>query len=204
VAAIAVAGVAVLAGLLDDAEWSEAGPGISRTASDMPSAGETSASEAPSAQPSAETSQAAAGEAGSGPGNPLPLGSRAEHGDWRVMVNLVELDATEAVLAANRFNAAPAAGNQYALVNITVAYLGAGSSEPFGEVGLEYITADGVGLAEAWASAPGALDQMEEIDAGGARSGNLVFEIPTATAAEGVLAVDLGFLTEARFYFAVT
>ncbi|SDL36291.1 hypothetical protein SAMN05216298_3615 [Glycomyces sambucus] len=70
----------------------------------------------------AEEEEAATGD-GTSPESPLPAGSAVEITDW-TLNGTVELDATEAVLAANEFNSEPAEGNQYGLITLEGTYNG--------------------------------------------------------------------------------
>jgi hypothetical protein len=60
--------------------------------------------------------------------NPFPIGTRAAGTTWAVTVNNTNFDAWAALQAANQFNSPPSAGGQDVLANLTVTYLGAGSS----------------------------------------------------------------------------
>ena len=61
--------------------------------------------------------------------NPIPLGQPGAVGNgWTVAVTNVYPDATAAVLAANPYNDAPAAGNQFFMIAVTATYSGSGSS----------------------------------------------------------------------------
>lgn len=123
--------------------------------------------------------------------NPHPLGTAITQGDWTVTVNSVTLDATPAVLAENQFNEPPAEGNQYLMVNLTATYNG---DDPQGHtpwVDVEYVTVEGntLNTYDHSAVTPDQFDSGSTLYTGASTTGNMVFEVPTATADEGTLAV---------------
>ena len=135
--------------------------------------------------------------------NPYPLGSTIENAEWRVVVNSVTLGATDAVLAASSFNEPPAAGSEYIVVNYSTTYLG---SDPDGGIPafvvLEYVTADGttVNSFDTFVLPPEpAFDTTGTLYTDGTASGNVVFAVPSASAAEGVLAIQMGFVSDKVF-----
>ncbi|WP_429387383.1 hypothetical protein [Paenarthrobacter sp. TE4293] len=134
--------------------------------------------------------------------SPYPIGSVIESKDWRVVINSVTLAATDAVVAANQFNKAPAAGSEYILVNYSATYLGDdanGQMPAF--VSVDYVTADGntVDGTKTFAVAPESIDSMSTLYKGATATGNKAFEVPSATAGQGVLAVRAGMLGDKVF-----
>lgn len=122
--------------------------------------------------------------------NPAALGAPITSGDWEVTVNEFTADATSTVLAANPFNDEPAAGEQYAVVNLTVTYLGEGSSYA-NEVSAAFVSDSGT-VARSYdnpvvAPTP-ALDG--ELYNGGSATGNIVLQIPDDGA--GLLRLNIG------------
>lgn len=147
------------------------------------------------------TEEDAAAEAGTRE-NPYPIGSVIESDDWRVVVNSVTLDATDAVVSANDFNDPPAEGSQYMLVNYSTTYLG---DDPNGQipasVSVEYVTAENttVNSFDNSVVAPEDIDTISTLYTDGTATGNIVFEVPTGTAGQGVLAVSPGMLGDKVF-----
>ena len=134
--------------------------------------------------------------------NPHPIGSVIESDDWRIVVNSVSLAATDAVVAANQFNDPPAEGSEYILVNYSATYIG---DDPNGQmpafVSVEYVTADGR-TVNAFAKSviePDPIDTTSALYKDGTATGNEAFEVPTATAGQGVLAVRPGMLADKVF-----
>ncbi|WP_231915937.1 DUF4352 domain-containing protein [Microbacterium karelineae] len=136
--------------------------------------------------------------------NPLPLGSTVDSDEWSITVNSVTLGATDAVLAENQFNDPPADGDEYILVNVTATYIGADSGMPAIGTGVEYVTADGVTISgdDALAVAPDAFDSMAELYTDATVTGNFAFAVPSASAADGTLAIRAGLLAD-KVFFAV-
>jgi hypothetical protein len=60
--------------------------------------------------------------------NPFPLGTRAANDSWAITVNSTNFDAWPVVQAANEFNSPPSPGGQDVLANLSITYLGAGST----------------------------------------------------------------------------
>lgn len=134
--------------------------------------------------------------------NPSPISSVVESDDWRVVINSVTLAATDAVVAANQFNEAPAKGSEYILVNYSATYIGDdadGQMPAF--VSVEYVTANGttVNGLDKLATAPKAIDTTSTLYKDGTATGNIAIEVPTATAGQGVLAVRPGMLADKVF-----
>ena len=124
--------------------------------------------------------------------NPLPVGSSVESKEWSYKINSVELNGTDAVLAANTFNDAPSDGQQYMLINVTATYNGNDpeGATPFGSVA--YVSADGNTFAshDTLAVAPDAFDQMTTLYEGASTTGNIAIAVPSEGIENGVLAVS--------------
>lgn len=134
--------------------------------------------------------------------NPSPIGSVIESDDWRVVVNSVTLAASDAVAGANEFNDPPAEGSQYILVNYSATYVGDDSNGQMPAfVSLEYVTADGrtINSFDKTVIAPDAIDSSNTLYKDGTATGNVAFEVPSATVGQGVLAVRPGMLADKVF-----
>jgi hypothetical protein len=136
--------------------------------------------------------------------NPYPLGTTVSNENWNVTVNSVQLAATEAVLAENIVNPAPDEGDEYILVNVSATYIGNDTGNPAIDLGFGYVTADGVTITglDTFAVAPDALDTLTELYNGGSISGNLVFAVPSATAADGTITARASMLGDDVFFAA--
>lgn len=130
-------------------------------------------------------------------GNPYPLGTALFNEDWQVTVNSVDLNAASKVAAVNGFNEKPDAGHTYALVNVTVTYVGETSGTP-SEIGVAYVTNSGntVNSFDKVAVAPDALES-NELYTGASATGNVALHIPKDD--EGLLRVRPGFLADEVF-----
>ncbi len=135
--------------------------------------------------------------------NPYPIGSVIENDEWRVVVNNVTLAATDTVLAANSFNEPPATGNEYIIVNYTATFLGADAEGAMPAwVIVEYVTADGTTVTsyDSFVMPPDpAFDSTSTLYTDGAATGNIVFDVPSASAGAGVLAIQPGMLSDKVF-----
>jgi len=138
--------------------------------------------------------------AGSSRENPAAIGSVISGADWEIVINSVTLGATDAVLAASPINSAPEAGYEYILVNVTETYTGADTGMPALNT-INYVTSDGVTIdgLDNIAIAPDALDSIAELYTDASATGNIVLAVPSATAADGVLVVTPGLLSDDVF-----
>jgi len=139
--------------------------------------------------------------------NPLPLGSTVMIGtrgapEWEVTVGPATLNATDEVLAENRFNDAPEDGFQYALLKLTVTYVGETSATPWFDINVSYVGADAVTYrsSDYSAVAPDKFSDINELFPGGTGSGNVVIAIPTETATEGTWRIGVSFGTDDIFF----
>ncbi|MGO1948667.1 MAG: hypothetical protein ACTH1D_03485 [Mycobacteriaceae bacterium] len=146
------------------------------------------------------------GGGGDGEGSrsdPFPLGSTVSDDDWSVTINSVDLDAADAVAGANQFNQPAPEGMTYILVNATVAYIGDSDDGEMTWATIEYVTADGNSISssdgDTLAVAPDSLDTLSDVYQGGETSGNVVLTVPADSAAEGVLAVSPGMMSDNAF-----
>lgn len=169
-----------------------------------PSSGAAPAvAEAPAEEEAAVSQpEAVTGDQSSTRENPLPLGTEIKSHEWTVVVNSVTFGATDAVLAENMFNDPPQPGHEYVLINYSVTYTG---SDPNGQsplfVSVNYVTADGVTIdgTETLVVAPQEIDRLTTLYNGGSVSGNIVLQVPSATAQDGVLVVEPGLIEDKVF-----
>lgn len=133
--------------------------------------------------------------------NPAPLGTVIEVTEfgqavYEVTLGASTLDATAAVLAENVFNEAPPEGFQYALIPVTVTYVGTESGTPWLDLSIDFVSAAGTSHTEtdsfAVGPAPSFID-INELFPGGTGTGNIVILIPTENAAAGTWAVSATF-----------
>lgn len=146
----------------------------------------------------ADTEQEAAEAAVGTRENPAPIGSTIEGDDFTVVINSVDLDATDDVMAANPFNEDPPEGSSYAVVNMTVTYTGEDSAYA-AYVVVNYVTAGGevVDSTETLAVAPDPTIGLEELYNGASATGNTALAIPTGDA--GALRVTPGLFADEVF-----
>jgi hypothetical protein len=130
--------------------------------------------------------------------NPFPIGTTIVSADWDVVVNSVNLSANDAVAGANSFNDPAPAGQQYAVVNVTVTYKGEDTGIPY-FVEIDYVTKTGevISTWDSFAVAPDPTFGSGELYAGGASTGNLAFLIPSS--ADGVLRIAPGIFADDVF-----
>lgn len=134
--------------------------------------------------------------------NPYPIGSVIESKDWRIVINSVTLNASKAVIAANQFNDPPAKGSEYMMVNYSATYVGDdadGQMPAF--ISVDYVTADGTTVdgLRSIAVPPKPINTTSTLYKNATATGNKAFEVPSATAGKGVLAVRPGMLADKVF-----
>ena len=148
----------------------------------------------------------ASGDVGSF-GNPVPLGQAAEIAEgWTLRVVGTVPDATERVLAQNRFNDPPAAGRQFFLITVAIANRG---DEPLAAWTAFTVSAVAASSAAYDASEDrcGVLpDELPDaaVVPGGTVAGSICFSVTTEDAASLVLYTDTAFAADdARVHFAL-
>jgi hypothetical protein len=132
--------------------------------------------------------------------NPAPLGTPIESNDWTVVINSVNLDATEAVLAENDFQEAPADGTVYIGINYTVTYTGDDAEGQMpAMVGIEYVTAGGntVDGLDKILLGPEEIDTVTTLYNGASVTGSSYLEVPAPV--DGVVAVRPGMIADKVF-----
>lgn len=133
--------------------------------------------------------------------NPLPLGTTVSSDEWDVTVNSVDLNATDAIMAENPFNEAPAEGEIYVMVNVTAKYKGDDpqGSMPFATIA--FVTPEGneLNAYETVAVAPEEFDNISSLYKDASTTGNIPFLVDEASASEGVLAVEPDMFSKKRF-----
>lgn len=133
--------------------------------------------------------------------NPLPLGTTIEDNEWAVTINSVNLDGDAVVAGANQFNTPADPGKQYIVVNLTATLKADDGDGAIPMVDVEYVSRDGVtsNAYDKVISVDNNFDGLSTLYQGASATGNMVFEVPADSAAEGVLAVSPGILSEKKF-----
>ena len=130
--------------------------------------------------------------------NPAPLGSTlelSEFGDvvYEVTLGPATLNANEAITASNQFNEPPTDGFQYALVPVTLTYVGSETGTPWIDISIEFVSAAGTTHTESDSFAVGptpTLFDINEMYNGATATGNVVIMIPVDSAASGTWTVS--------------
>lgn len=143
--------------------------------------------------------EAAGGGDGTSPESPLAAGSTVEVGDWTIGVSDVTLDATDAILAENEFNEAPAEGFQQAMFTIDGTYNGTETGTLWLDV-VVGVWVDGTFYDGCSNVVPGDLIDTPDVSGGGQASGATCAEIPAGTT-EGVIYVEDLFSLDGTQYF---
>lgn len=156
-----------------------------------------SAADAPAVEIPADEPTDASGEVGTRD-NPAALGATITGKDFDVVINGIQFNQNDAVLAANTFNQEPPAGTAYAVVNATITYKGEDSGFA-AYVGIDFVTAAGnvVNSSDTFAVAPDPAFGLDELYKGASSTGNVVLAIPTDGA--GLIRVRPGMLADEVF-----
>lgn len=132
--------------------------------------------------------------------NPHPLGTTVtDNKNWGMTVNSFTADATAQVLAANPFNSKPDPGHTYALVNVTITYIGANKGTTR-EISIAYVTSAG-NVTNAYDKlgvvAPSNLG-FQQLYNGASITRNEALHIPQGDA--GTVRIRLGYSTDDVFF----
>jgi hypothetical protein len=138
--------------------------------------------------------------------NPTRAGQEALIGTWEISVLGSTPDATEAVLAENDFNAPPADGRQFLMVEIQATNRGIESETPFSALTFSAVGPSAVayGFGDSCGVIPNSFPDFEEVFAGGTITGNLCWSVATADADALLLIVDASFtIDDVRTFFQI-
>jgi hypothetical protein len=123
------------------------------------------------------TSAAAGGEVGT-QGNPIPLGTEAVIGNWKVKVVSTDFNADAAVKDAPAYQA-PDPGSQYVLVTLDAAYTGE-TPDSFGNgVGYQIVGKNGDTFNSVDLALDNSIENSNALVKDGSVSGSLVFAVPS-------------------------
>jgi hypothetical protein len=162
-------------------------PGASAPASETPTATEDAATPSESATTEAPATSDGTAE------NPLKMGATATVGDWTVTVVSVTKNATAKVVKANMFNAKPAKGFEYTMVNVKATYNGDKKGNLGMDLKFSFLGNDSTIYAsyETGVVAPNDLSNTKQVVKGGKVSGSTVLAVPVAVmTAGGLLQVE--------------
>jgi hypothetical protein len=122
--------------------------------------------------------EAPAGD-GTSPESPLAAGSTLEIGDWTVTASEATLDATDAILAADEFNAAPADGFQQSLVTLDGTYNGTETGSLWLDVTFG-VWADGTfyDSIDCMNTVEDQITLVPDVSSGGTSTGSACVEVP--------------------------
>lgn len=137
--------------------------------------------------------------------NPHPLGAEITDDHFTLVVNSVNLDATDEILEFSGLNDPPEEGMVYILVNVTMTYVG---DDPGGErpsADIRYIDVDGNQHRAYYPILfiPDEFDpDMKELKPGESTTGNFHMQAPADSADQGVLNIRLDY-SDGRTHVAV-
>lgn len=141
--------------------------------------------------------------------NPYPIGSTisfTQSGQpfYDITVGAPTLDANAIVAAENQFNEAAPAGQQYALLPLTVTYTGAETGTPGFDISTTFVAADGTTYepSDVTAVGPSELYSINELYPGGTGTGNVIIAIPSADIDQGRWLLKVGFIGRDEVFIA--
>lgn len=127
--------------------------------------------------------------------SPIALGTPTDIGEgWTLTVESADLAGTAAVIEASEFNEPPPEGEEYVLVDLTLAYDGSDdSSSPFDAS--TWIVGDGNVAINSTCpiSLDSQLDEFSDVFQGGSVSGHLCYQVPVDDLDSAVLLAGTGF-----------
>lgn len=126
--------------------------------------------------------------------DPLPPGSWVANDEWKVTLKSVDTDATRKILSENQFNDPPKKDHVYIMANVEVEYLGDDPQGGMPMTKIEFVTSDGNSIAsyETSVIVPDEFFGIETLYKGGKSGGNVAFEVPSADAEKGTIAITPG------------
>lgn len=140
--------------------------------------------------------------------NPAPLGTLIdvkESGQpvWEITPGKAVLDANAIIAAENQFNDVPDAGMVWAMLPLTIKYVGTETGNPFVDISVKFVSSAGTTHEQFDKSAvtPNDLTNLNEMYPGASATGNVAIMIPIADAAAGTWAVA-GSMFGEDFFFA--
>jgi hypothetical protein len=102
---------------------------------------------------------------------------------WKLRVNRSIPNATRSVLKWNKFNVPPRAGDQFFIINITLAYSGGGFDIPFAPTRLSAVGRSNITYTvttDSCGGIPGALHFRSRVRSGRGVTGNICFSVSKA------------------------
>ncbi|TFD75427.1 DUF4190 domain-containing protein [Cryobacterium sp. Sr8] len=140
--------------------------------------------------------------------NPAALGTMInveESGQpvWEITPGKSILDANSVIADANMFNDVPDAGMVWAMLPLTIKYVGTETGNPLIDISVKFVSAAGTTHEQFDKSAvtPNDLSSLNEMYPGASATGNVAVMIPIADAAAGTWAVA-GSMFGEDFFFA--
>jgi hypothetical protein len=132
------------------------------------------------AEPEPTPSPTLANGQGASLDDPIPVGSAAHVGEWKVQVVGYSPNATEAVHRENQFNEKPGTGEQYVLVTLRTTYEGQGSSNLGADQTWSVVSTDGTLYEEAGQVWPDDLSNANKVPSGASAVGNVGFLVKSS------------------------
>jgi hypothetical protein len=139
--------------------------------------------------------------------NPYPIRTMIRPPDgqgWKLRVNRSIPNATRAVLRWNKFNPPPRAGNQFFIVNLTLAYSGKEPTSPFPPTRISVVGRSNVPSTvtdDSCGGIPGQLHFRTRVRTGGSITGNMCFSVRKTDVRSLLLMYQAAFSVDNRQVF---
>ncbi|MBN1192745.1 MAG: DUF4352 domain-containing protein [Coriobacteriia bacterium] len=138
-------------------------------------------------------------------GNPIPVGTPVEIGDWEVTVTDVDTDADDVIAAASEFNEPPIEGSRFVLVTVSGTYNGENSGNFWMDMWYQFVGSGGNTYdsgGENMATTPNPISDAGDAFNGASVSGDMVFEVPVDQIEDGVVEMWSGAsFDDTKVYF---
>lgn len=133
--------------------------------------------------------------------NPLPFGTAISDDEWTVVINSVNLNATDEIVAENPFNEVPAEGQVYIMADVTITYNGNDPEGSYPFASFAYVTPEGntINSYDSIVVTPNPLDEFAIMYEGASESGNIAFLVPAENVENGTLTVSPGLFSQTAF-----
>lgn len=112
--------------------------------------------------------------------------------DWEVTLGPPLLDADDVLAAYSQSTPPPPEGLQYAMVPVTVVYVGTETGTPWADLAFDFVSAAGIRYSstDSFAVAPQPLTDLNGLVPGAGGTGNVVVAVPSADIENGTWVVS--------------
>ena len=135
--------------------------------------------------------------------NPIPLGKSVVVNNWEVIVTSVNKDALEEVKKSDVYGSAPAANEQYLLLNVKATYIGEESGEPGSDLRFKIVGSSGNTFSNSCGFTSDTFGQNGETFPGATVRGNFCFTVDVNQITGATVSIQGDYSTEDRKFVSI-